>query len=125
MRGDGAGVQVRSYPMRLLPVSVSLEGAANPHAERPLLTVLRASGDARWQGGALGALEGHHPSGGGQCQSFRLSIAHDPHMAGHYWLADVCQQAIDIMAGKVGSSSFSASNLVLRADKYSDVGACL
>jgi hypothetical protein len=46
-------------------------------------------------------------------------------MAGHYWLTDVCQQAIDVWAGKVGSSSFSQSNLVLRADKYSDVGACL
>jgi hypothetical protein len=30
-----------------------------------------------------------------------------------------------VWAGKVGSQSFSQSSLVLRQDKYSDVGACL
>lgn len=46
-------------------------------------------------------------------------------MAGHYWLTDICEQAIDIVSSKAGSSTVSQSNLVLRSDKYSDVGQCL
>lgn len=49
----------------------------------------------------------------------------DPHMAGHYWLTDICQQAFDIVSSKPGSSAVTKSNIVLKNDRYSDVGSCL
>jgi hypothetical protein len=79
----------------------------------------------RWFGNALGDLHSHQPSTGDKCEHFKVSVKHDPHMSGQYWLTDICQQTIDIVTGKAGSSAFTQSNLVLRADKYSDVGACL
>ncbi|EIE18173.1 hypothetical protein COCSUDRAFT_34613, partial [Coccomyxa subellipsoidea C-169] len=79
----------------------------------------------RWAGSALGDLEQHHPSTGDKCEHFQVSVKRDPHMAGHYWLTDICQQAIDIVSSKSGSSAVTQSNIVLKADRYSDVGSCL
>ena len=46
-------------------------------------------------------------------------------MAGHYWLTDICQQAINIVSSKAGSSAVTQSNLMLKPDKLSDVGVCM
>ena len=46
-------------------------------------------------------------------------------MAGHYWLTDICQQAINIVSSKTGSSAVTQSNLMLKPDKLSDVGVCM
>ncbi len=80
----------------------------------------------KWDAAALGGLQGHHPSEGDKCQQFDVTVKHDPHMSGHYWLTDVCQQAIEIVTSKNGpSSTYSSSNLMLHSDKYSDVGSCM
>ena len=80
----------------------------------------------KWDTATLGELEGHHPSDGDKCQQFEVTVKHDPHMSGHYWLTDVCQQAIEIVTSKSGpSSTYSSSNLMLHSDKYSDVGSCM
>lgn len=101
----------------------NLHGA---HAEGELLSECAETGlGYRWSGEALAGLNEHHPSTGDKCEHFQVTVKHDPHMSGHYWLSDVCQQTIDIVAGKAGSTSVSQSSLVLKADKYSDVGACL
>ena len=54
-----------------------------------------------------------------------MTIKHDPHMAGHYWLSDVCQQRIDIVATKNGKTMFSQTSVVVAKDKFSDIGSCL
>ena len=46
-------------------------------------------------------------------------------MAGHYWLSDICQQRIDIVATKNGKTMFSQTSVVVAKDKYSDIGSCL
>lgn len=79
----------------------------------------------KWAGSALGDLEHHHPSTGDKCEHFQVSVKRDPHMAGHYWLTDICQQAINIVSSKAGSSAVSQSNLMLKPDKLSDVGVCM
>lgn len=55
----------------------------------------------------------------------QVSVKRDPHMAGHYWLTDICQQAINIVSSKAGSSAVTQSNLMLKPDKLSDVGVCM
>ena len=80
----------------------------------------------KWEAKALGALDGHQPSEGDKCQDFDFVVKHDPHMSGHYWLTDICQQQIELVTGKNGpSSTFSSSNIMLHSDKYSEVGACM
>ena len=80
----------------------------------------------KWDSAGLGELDGHHPSDGDKCQQYEMAVKHDPHMSGHYWLTDVCQQAIEIVTSKSGpSSTYSSSNLMLHSDKYSDVGSCM
>ena len=54
-----------------------------------------------------------------------VTVRHDPHMAGHYWLSDICQQRIDIVATKNGKTMFSQTSVVVAKDKYSDIGSCL
>ena len=46
-------------------------------------------------------------------------------MAGHYWLSDICQQRIDIVATKNGKTMFSQTSVVVAKDKFSDIGSCL
>lgn len=79
----------------------------------------------KWEGEALRALQHHHPKDGHQCEKFLMTIRHDPHMAGHFWLSDICQQRIDIVATKNGKTMFSQSSVVVAKDKFSDIGSCL
>lgn len=54
-----------------------------------------------------------------------MTVKHDPHMAGHYWLSDICQQRVDIVATKNGKTMFSQTSVVVAKDKFSDIGSCL
>ncbi|KAK9813800.1 hypothetical protein WJX73_010289 [Symbiochloris irregularis] len=78
-----------------------------------------------WEGESLGALAGHHPKDGHKCEKFLMRVRHDPHMAGHFWLTDICQQRIDIVATKNGKTMFSQTSVVVAKDKFSDIGSCL
>ena len=60
-----------------------------------------------------------------RCEKFLMTVKHDPHMAGHYWLSDICQQRIDIVATKNGKTMFSQTSVVVAKDKFSDIGSCL
>jgi len=62
---------------------------------------------------------------GERCEKFRVTVRHDPHQAHDFWLTDVCQQRIDIVATKNGKTMFSQSSVVVAKDKFSDVGSCL
>jgi len=65
------------------------------------------------------------PWQGERCEKFRLTVQHDPHQANDFWLTDICQQRIDIVATKNGKTMFSQSSVVVAKDKFSDVGSCL
>ena len=60
-----------------------------------------------------------------RCEKFLMTVKHDPHMAGHYWLSDICQQRVDIVATKNGKTMFSQTSVVVAKDKFSDIGSCL
>jgi len=79
----------------------------------------------RWEGDQLQGLESHEPWQGERCEKFRVTVRHDPHQAHDFWLTDVCQQRIDIVATKNGKTMFSQSSVVVAKDKFSDVGSCL
>ena len=82
----------------------------------------------RWEAGQLQGLQDHEPWKGDRCEKFKLTIKHDPHMAGNFWLTDICQQRIDIVATKNGKTMFSqttSSSIIVAKDKFSDVGSCL
>ena len=79
----------------------------------------------RWEGDQLEGLELHEPWQGEKCQKFSITIQHDPHMGHNFWLTDICQQRIDIVATKNGKTMFSQSSVVVAKDKFSDVGSCL
>lgn len=70
-------------------------------------------------------LETHEPWQGERCEKFTITVQHDPHQATDFWLTDICQQRIDIVATKNGKTMFSQSSVVVAKDKFSDVGSCL
>ncbi|KAK9815343.1 hypothetical protein WJX72_002040 [[Myrmecia] bisecta] len=79
----------------------------------------------RWEADQLRSLHEHIPWAGDRCVNFTMTVRHDEHMTGNFWLTDICQQNIDIVATKNGKTMFAQTSMVVTKDKYSDVGSCL